>query len=275
MGDYSNIYERRRLVYLGGYRDRGGAEINYKLACKKLYLHKEALSVFVILVLGTIILSYCTFVSERDYQPHIFTLKDSVWFTIYQALLCGYNNMGAKTEFGQIVSMCVMFFGIIVLSLAIAVVFNALALTSNESYALDWLREHQLKEKERNAATDYLAYWWRYLAVKQSTDLPPDEQRKLQSEYYSAAVGMFNKMSGATGDLAALSEHGDNNAEEDCITNVKLVGMLKRKTLGMSDGDQMTEPCMFGTLQDLEFRVNTLEKGLGHIKDLLQQILDD
>merc|ERR1711937_987487 len=130
--DHSNIYQRRRLVYLGGYKDRGGSEINYKLACKKLYLHQEALSVFVILVVGTIILSYCTYVSERDFQPHIFTVKDSVWFTIYQALLCGYNGMAAKTEFGQVVSMCCMFFGIIVLSLAIAVVFNALALTTNE-----------------------------------------------------------------------------------------------------------------------------------------------
>merc|ERR1711998_135627 len=258
MGDYSNIYERRRLVYLGGYRDRGGAEINYKLACKKLYLHKEALSVFVILIIGTVILSYCTLVSERDFQPHVFTLKDSVWFTIYQSLLCGYNNMSAKTEFGQIVSMCVMFFGIIVLSLAIAVVFNALALTSNETYALDWLQEYQMKEKERNAATDYLAYWWRYLAVKQSTDMPPDEQRKLQSEYYSAAVSMFNKMSGASGDLAALAEHGDSHAEDDSMQNLQMVSMLKRKTLGIVEGEEATEPSMSSALQAVEFRVSSL-----------------
>jgi len=273
--DHSNIYERRRLVYQGGFRERGGSVINYKLAVKKLYLHKEALSVFVILFVGVVILSYCTFVSERDYQPAIFTMKNSIWFTIFQSLLCGYNSMGAKTEFGQLVSIFVMFFGIIVLSLAIAVVFNCLALTSNETYALDWLQEYMLKEKERNAATDYLAYWWRYLAVKQATDMPPDEQRKLQSEYYSAAVNMFNKMSGASGDLAALEDHGDNSAEEYSHSNSQMVSLLKTKTLGIAEGaDEVTEPCTAGKLQDVEFRVAALEGNLNSVRDLLQQMLD-
>merc|ERR1712216_826091 len=167
--DHTNVYERRRLIYEGGYTERGGPPINFKIACKKHYLHKEALSVFTLLFIGTVILSYCTYVSERDYQPKIFTFKASMWFTIFQCLLCGFNGMAAMTTFGQYVSLFVMFFGIIVLSLAIAVVFNALALSGNESWALDWLREYTLKEKERNAATDYLAYWWRYLAVKGST----------------------------------------------------------------------------------------------------------
>merc|ERR1711957_54055 len=250
--DHSNIYERRRLVYQGGFRERGGSVINYKLAVKKLYLHKEALSVFVILFVGVVILSYCTFVSERDYQPAIFTMKNSIWFTIFQSLLCGYNSMGAKTEFGQLVSIFVMFFGIIVLSLAIAVVFNCLALTSNETYALDWLQEYMLKEKERNAATDYLAYWWRYLAVN-----------------------MFNKMSGASGDLAALEDHGDNSAEEYSHSNSQMVSLLKTKTLGIAEGaDEVTEPCTAGKLQDVEFRVAALEGNLNSVRDLLQQMLD-
>jgi hypothetical protein len=182
--------------------------------------------------------------------------------------------MAAKTEFGQVVSMFVMFFGIIVLSLAIAVVFNALALTNNESHALDWLAEYLTQEKERNAATDYLAYWWRYLAVKQATDMPPDEQRKKQSEYYSAAVAMFNKMSSATGELAAMSDHGDNNAEDQAMQNLQMVTMLKRKTLGVVDGVEAPQPSMYGSLQEVEMKVANLEKSVNQVKDLMQQMLD-
>ena len=149
-----------------------------------------------------------------------------------------------------------------------------MALTPNETYALDWLQEYQIKEKERNAATDYLAYWWRYLAVKQATDMPPDEQRKLQSEYYSAAVSMFNKMSSASGELAALADHGDNNAEEDAMQNLQMVTMLKRKTLGVVDGQDIPEPSMYGALQATELRVSNLEKSVNQVKDLMQQMLD-
>ena len=47
-------------LYDGGYTERGGPPINYRVACKKHYLHKEALSVFTLLFLGVVILTYCT-----------------------------------------------------------------------------------------------------------------------------------------------------------------------------------------------------------------------
>merc|ERR1712216_433930 len=268
--DHTNVYERRRLIYEGGYAERGGPPINFKIACKKHYLHREALSVFTLLFTGVVILTYCTWVSERDYQPKIFTFKASMWFTIFQCLLCGFNGMAAYTQFGQWVSLIVMFFGIVVLSLAIAVVFNAVALSANESWALDWLREYTLKEKERNAATDYLAYWWRYLAVKGSTDMPPDEQRRMQSEYYSSSVAMFNKMSGHSGELAQMDDFGLDSALEDAIKNAKLVRTLKRKLLGHGEeGEEADGTDTAATLTAVDNRLTTVEQTQSRIMMLL------
>jgi len=272
--DCTGVYQRRRLIYEGGYTERGGPPITFKVACKKHYLHREALSVFTLLFAGTVILTYCTYVSERDYQPKIFTLKASMWFTVFQTLLCGFNGMAAYTTFGQYVSLGVVFFGIIVLSLAIAVVFNSVALSANESWALDWLREYTLKEKEKNAATDYLAYWWRYLAVKGATDMPPDEQRRLQSEYYSSSVAMFNKMSGHSGELAQMEDFGVDTALEDAIKNAKLVKALKQKLLGVT-GEENEEENFTGTVHQiahLQTKVANMEANQARILDLLSQL---
>jgi len=272
--DNTSVYMRRRLIYEGGYTERGGPAINFKVACKKHYLHREALSVFTLLFLGVVILTYCTWVSERDYQPKIFTFKSSMWFTIFQCLLCGFNGMAAYTQFGQWVSLIVMFFGIVVLSLAIAVVFNSVALSANESWALDWLREYTLKEKERNAATDYLAYWWRYLAVKGSSEMPPDEQRRLQSEYYSSSVAMFNKMSGHSGELAQMEDFGLDTALEDAMKNARLVKALKRKVLGQTDeGDETLDgSATVASIASLENKVNAMETTQNRVLELLTQL---
>jgi len=271
--DHTSVYTRRRLIYEGGYRERGGPPINFKIACKKHYLKKEALSVFTLLFLGALILAYSTWVSERDYQPKIFNLKDCIWFTIFQTLLCGFRGMAAYTTFGQYVALAIVFFGIIVLSLAIAVVFNAIALSANESWALDWIREYTLKEKERNAATDYLAYWWRYLAVKGATDLPPDEQRRLQSDYYSSSVAMFNKMSGHSGELAQMQDFGVDSALEDAIKNAKLVKTLKSKLLGRADdGEIAPADSTLSTMTTLETKLDAVETQQNRILTLLNDL---
>merc|ERR1711907_590912 len=158
---------------------------------------------------------------------------------------------------------------------AIAVVFNAIALSANESWALDWLREYTLKEKERNAATDYLAYWWRYLAVKGATDLPPDEQRRLQSQYYSSSVSMFNKMSGHSGELAQMEDFGVNSALEDAIKNAKLVKALKAKLLGEAEeGEKAPTDHTLDMVHQLEQRIDAIEAGQNRVLSLLNDLID-
>ena len=259
-------------MYEGGYKDRGGPEIDYKIACKVHYLKKEALSVFTLLAFGTVILTYMTWVSERDYQPSIFTLKASFWFTIFQSLLCGFNGMAALTTFGQYVSLLVIAFGVVVLSLAIAVVFNTIALSANESWALDWLRDYTLKEKELNAATDYLAYWWRYLAVRSSgdTEMPPDEKRKLQAEYYSKSVSKFTKMSQTTNTIAGYAILGDDTAQETAMVNAQLVTSLKKNLLGKGEGAAAGSTVR--QIDNLEGRVASVEATQNRILGLLNEL---
>jgi len=216
-------------------------------------------------------------ICERDYQPSIFDLKSCFWFTLFQILLCGFNGMEALTSLGQWVSLLIIFFGITVLSLAIAVVFNTISLSANESWALDWLREYTLKEKERNAATDYLAYWWKYLTVKGASDLPPDEHRRLQSQYYSSSVTMFNKMSGTTGELAQTSSFGVDRAFEDATVNALLIGQLKSKLTGQTaksggKGQQVGSGNMQTQVVKLTNKIDKMEEDANRCLDILNDL---
>jgi len=271
--DSTGVYQRRRLIYEGGYRARGGPEINYVVACKKHYLKKEAVSVFVLLGVGSIILTYCVWVTERDYQPEIFTFKASIWFTVFQILMVGYNGMTNLTAFGQWVALLVVFFGITVMSLAIAVVFNSVSFTANESWAMDWLRDYQLKEQEEAAATDYLAHWWRYLSAKSDDNLPPDEARKVQNEHYTDSVKSFLKMSKTTTELAGYADLGDNRALEEAIKSAKLVSALKKNLLGKTpEGAETEDAGAVANIATLQSKCSEIAETQDRILNLLNEL---
>jgi len=265
--DNTPLYARRRLIYEGGYKSRGGGEIDYKLAFKNTYIQKEAQAIVTLLCFGVFVLTYMTWVSERDYQPEAFDYKSCFWFTVFQIVLAGYRGMAAKTTFGMCVSLLVVFFGIIILSLSIAVIFNSVDLSANESWAMDWLREYTLKEKERNAATDYLASWWRYLAMEDDTSMPPDQQRRTKSEYYSQAVAMFNKMSKHTAEMAATEDFRIDNASENLRKNVKLTQALKVKLLGQGSDSGTTAKVQF-----IASKISALEESTKRCLQLLNEL---
>ena len=42
------------------------------------------------------------FAAERDYQPEVFTIKNTIWYVLFSELLCGYNGMFPQSAFGQV-----------------------------------------------------------------------------------------------------------------------------------------------------------------------------
>ena len=190
--DYSAIYSRRRLIYSGGYKGRGGPDLNYVIACKQIYVKKEAAAVATISVYGIILLTYMTWVTERHLQPLTFTLTNSFWFAMWQTMLGGFQDMMPLSRFGQLISLMCLFFGITMLSMFIALVFNAMKLDPTQEYAVGWMREYAITETQTNAATDYISHWWRYMSVKRGED--NEEARIKANRHYGDALARFNKM---------------------------------------------------------------------------------
>jgi len=158
--DYTPIYARRRLVYDGGYRQRGGPEINYKLAMKATMSLNESTFVGALYMSSLLIWGFILHACERDWQPETFTYKNCVWLTAFMFAAMDFNDMSAMSEMGTLISMFIIVWGLIVLSMLVNVIFNTVVLTSYEGWAIDWLQQYELCEDERQASADLIAHWW-------------------------------------------------------------------------------------------------------------------
>merc|ERR1712118_126072 len=93
--------------------------------------------------------------------------------------------MGPKSQFGTAVAIFVVSWGMVLLSMFVSVVFECAAISSYEAWAIDWLKQSELLEQEREAAADVLASWWKYkLAIKNR--LKQQEAGKPQDNYSEA-----------------------------------------------------------------------------------------
>jgi len=191
--DYTPIYARRRLVYDGGYRERGGPEINYKLALKaNLTLH-ETTTVCALYFSSLVVWGYIYHCCERDWQPEKYTFINCIWLTAFQFAAMDFNGMGPMSEFGTLVAAMIIIWGLIVLSMLVNVIFNTVVLTSYEGWAIDWLTQYELCEEERQSAADLLAHWWdRKVSLKQRGAKTGDE--KEEAAYLILLVQQYKKL---------------------------------------------------------------------------------
>ena len=124
--DSCMIYRRRWQIYEGGYRRRGGPDITWSTALRHCYVSNKPVFALQMIFYSCIIFSYITYNGERDFQNDTFTIKNTIWFTIMQQLLVGYNDMFPKSAFGQTVVLANTICGMVILSLAIEIIFEAL-----------------------------------------------------------------------------------------------------------------------------------------------------
>lgn len=164
--DATRVYSRRRLIYDGGYRERGGPEINYKLALKAVMINYEALFVAVVYGGSIVVLAYMWHVAERDWQPEDFTFKNCVWLVIFQLAACDYAGLAPKSDIGVLMGVVVVVWGLVIISMLVNVIFNTVVLSSYEGWAIDWLDQYELCEKRREASAQVLKTWWQYKMSK-------------------------------------------------------------------------------------------------------------
>jgi len=233
--DYTPIYSRRRLVYDGGYRERGGPEINYKLAMKANMTIHEGVFVAITYFSSLIVLGYIYHCCERDWQPEVFTLVNCIWLTAFNFAAMDFNSMSPMSEFGTLVAMMVIVWGLIILSMLVNVIFNAVVLTSYEGWAIDWLNQYELCEEERQASAEVLALWWNQ---KQEVKLKGAKQDGGESEaaYLIRLVRSYKKLR----EVSYLINRNNPDANVDPMTEI-MINMkddlrgLAEKMLGQED----------------------------------------
>jgi len=217
--DAAMIYRRRFQIYEGGYRRRGGHTITYAAAMRYYYVINKPRFVVLLVLVNTLILTYMQYVSERDWQPEVFDVKNTLWFILFAQLLCGYNGMFPMSTFGQTVMLATLINGLVVLSLTVEVIFGAMALNGVESWAVDFLQEYEVKEKERDAATSYLAYWWRYAALvgedEKSSGMSEEELQDKKTMLYTKAVSYYNQLRSESSKLNSLESCAEDSTAQD------------------------------------------------------------
>jgi len=241
--DACPLWNRRFQIYAGGYSRRGGPEITYAGTMRYWYCAGKIFFTGCILSFGTVIAAYSLMACERDYDLDMWSPVHSTWFTLFNMLLCGYGGMFPVSAYGQYVLLAVLIFGIVVLSLAIEVIFGLMALDEHEQKAVDWITEHQYKELETNAATAYLAFWWRYAAFAGDTPekhgLTPDEFQEKKTELYRSAVMYFNEMRKQTAMLTNLESVADDSAAEDLEQAKKDLEVVHQSMMAKTGGAEL------------------------------------
>merc|ERR1719161_2467102 len=74
-----------------------------------------------------------------------------------------YGSMGVQSEFGAFVCMMVVVWGLILLSMLVAVVFELVVISSYEGWAIGWIAQMELLQQERDRASSVIGLWYKML----------------------------------------------------------------------------------------------------------------
>jgi hypothetical protein len=238
--DACPLWRRRFQIYAGGYARRGGPEINFAGTMRYYYCAGKIGFTATILCTGMVFFGYCLMVCERDYDIDMWSPVHSLWYVLFNMLLCGYGGMFPVSAYGQYVLLLVLIFGLVILSLAIEVIFGLMALDEHEQQAVDWIGEYQGRELETTAATAYLAYWWRYAAFAGDTpekhQLSSEEFQDKKTDLYRNAVMHFNEMRKQSALLTNLESMAEDSAAEDLTQATEDLAVVHEVLSGQTGG---------------------------------------
>jgi len=277
--DGARVYSRRRLIYDGGYRERGGPEINYKLAMKAVMIQREALFVFVVYFGSVFVLGYMWHVSERDWQPEDFTLKQCIWLVVFQLCACDYNGLGPKSEIGTLMGLLVISWGLIIISMLVNVIFNAVVLSSYEGWAVDWLDQYELCETQHEASADVLKLWWKYKMNRRKGGDSAAAAKNDEAQYIIQLVQKYKYLREVTFQVATNSgDAADPVAEQQAQMRTDL-NVLMSKMHGATDPDGAADGAaaaisMNDRTEALNARVVELEETAGVVLAQTREVFE-
>jgi len=224
--DAARVYSRRHMIYDGGYRTRGGPEVNYKLAMKAVMVQHEVLFVAIIYAGSVFVLGYMWHVSERDWQPEDFTFKQCIWLVVFQLCAVDYNGLAPKSDVGTLVGLLVICWGLVVISMLVNVIFNAVVLSSYEGWAIDWLDQYELCESQRDASAKVLKTWWQHKMNRKKGISSGGDSKMDDAQYIIRLVQNYKHMRETTFQVSTNS--GDQACDPVAESQVKMKADLQQ-----------------------------------------------
>lgn len=242
--DYCTLYARRRLVYDGGYRARGGAEITGASALRAYYRDMPGMMTGFLGGGSVLVLAYMAHAAERDQQPEGFTYIRCVWYVLFMTAAMDFDSMGVQSEFGKIVAAMIVIWGLILLSMFVSVVFEVVNISSYEGWSYSWLNQMELLQKERDAASSVIALWFKKEKARRKNEKSKDAEVRrngVPTAETALAVNMVNKYK-LLREVKYLLERAEGNfdggAAEAGISLSDKLKALKDTTIGKgADGN--------------------------------------
>jgi len=282
--DYTSIYSRRRLVYDGGYRERGGPEITFKLALKANLAIYEGAFVAAAYLSALFILGYMYHCGERDVQPELYTLMNTLWLTAFQFAAMDFNGMAPLSEFGVFMSAFVIISGLVILSMLVNTIFNTVMLSSYEGYAIDWLQQYELCEQEREEAGKVLKVWWNKKMNRIENGGKKNEDSTIEANHIIQLVQMFKKLrevsfmvqrNNPSGNLDPMTELQVNMKKDLCQLARKVISKEDAVAVigdGVDTVDTTTDNSVFTRSAALAGRVKKMEETQEAVLRLVEEI---
>jgi voltage-gated potassium channel Kch len=88
-------------------------------------------------------------------------LLDYIWLTFISILTVGYGDFVPRTHIGRLIIIMAAIGGLILSATLIGIINNSVELTLREQNLVDYLKNHQLLVKLRNASASVIGYAWR------------------------------------------------------------------------------------------------------------------
>jgi hypothetical protein len=277
MRDHCTLFARRRLVYDNGYRERGGGEITSASTIRAMYADYPGMMTGAIGGGSILILAFMSHCAERDIQPEQFTFMRCVWWVTFMTAAMDFDNMGVQSEFGKIMCMLVVSWGLILLSMFISVIFEIVNVSSYEGWAYSWLNQSELHHKQRNAASSVIANWFRFHKARRMNDIKygvgavPKE--RLTSQETGYAMNCIKK-SKQLKEVQYLLDRAEGKSPDDAAEagvslsdNLKL---LKQATIG--GGPDEKSGSMVANTFDMRNRVRKMEATQQAILEKVSQL---
>jgi len=276
--DHSSIFARRRLIYDNGYRARGGREIDSATTIRALYFDYPG-TMSAILGGGSILcLAFMTHCAERDIQPESFTFGRCIWWVIFMIAALDFDSMGVQSEFGQIMAMMVVVWGLVLLSMFISVCFALVSVSAYEAWAYSWLNQSDLIYKERNAASVVIANWFRFHKARCMNDVRygfgnTTKERLMSSEMGFAmnCIKGFKRLKEVQYLLDRSEGKMPGDSVESGVTLSDNLKALKEATIG-SGSEESPDGSMVKQNFELRNRVQRMEGQQSAILEKVSQL---
>lgn len=179
MRNMTRVYKHRAAVKADS---RNPATKNMKygswLALKSLFYDHTLSFVLVASVLGFAILCWFIFITEREQQESL-NSWNVLYFTLITMTTVGYGDFAPKSDWGRLVCALASVVGILLSSLMVAVINQALTLKEHQRFATEWSKISTVKDAEREVAARFIQNQWK---TRNKDDLSEDELTRREEE---------------------------------------------------------------------------------------------